>query len=207
MENKLLEIDLNEADEYDFDDFTQNLEYVLFEYKIEFPVTLEAVASNWRGQTGYAEAENQSDLIDKISSFDPSYVELCINTSNLPAKIERLPRKNMIHEYNPKTKKYSQIIVKNITTKESMDKVWSLGTNDGLGEINSYMLTLQEAIDMIKPAIEEDGYNKNGLYIFRNIREPEIVDEDLYPLYFTLYTHDVPMGFRMNLKKSGENDG
>ena len=121
MKNKLLEIDLNEADEYDFDDFTQNLEYVLFEYKIEFPVALKAVASNWRGQTGYAEAKNQSDLIDKISSFDPSYVELCINTSSL--------------------------------------------------------------------------------------EEPGIVDEDSYPLYFTIYTHDVPMGFRMNLKKSGENDG
>ena len=207
MENKLLEIDLIGSDEYDFDYFNQNLEYELFEHKIEFPVTLEAVASNWRGQTGYAEAENQSDLISKISSFDPSYVELCINTSNLPAKIERLPRKNMIHEYNPKTKKYSQIIVKNITTKESMDKVWSLGANEGLSEINSYMLTLQEAIDMIKPAIEEDGYSENDLYIFRNIQEPEVDDEYSYPLYFKIYTHDVPMGFRMNLKKSGENNG
>ena len=117
MENKLLEINLNEADEYDFDDFTQNLEYVLFEYKIEFPITLEAVASNWRGQTGYAEAESQSDLMNKISSFDPSYVELCV------------------------------------------------------------------------------------------IQEPEMDNEDLYPLYFKIYTHDVPMGFRMNLKKSGENNG
>ena len=207
MENKLLEIDLNEADEYDFDDFTQNLEYVLFEYKIEFPITLEAVASNWRGQTGYAEAENQSDLMSKILSFDPSYVKLCINTSNLPAKIERLPRKNMIHEYNTETKKYSQIIVKNITEKESNDKVWSIGANEGLSEINSYMLTLQEAIDMIKPAIEEDGYNENDLYIFRNIQEPEVDDEYSYPLYFKIYTHDVPMGFRMNLKKSGENNG
>ena len=206
MENKLLEIDLNEADEYDFDDFTQNLEYELFEHKIEFPITLEAVASNWRGQTGYAEAENQSDLISKISSFDPSYAELYINTSNLPAKIERLPRKNMIHEYNPKTKKYFQIIVKKKKKKESMDKVWSLGANDGLSEINSYMLTLQEAIDMIKPAIEEDGYNKNDLYIFRDIQEPEIVDKDLYPLYFKIYTHDVPMGFRKKKKKSGENN-
>ena len=78
MKNKLLEIDLNEADENDFDDFTQNLEYELSEHKIEFQITLEAVASNWRGQTGYAEAENESDLINKISSFDPSYVELCI---------------------------------------------------------------------------------------------------------------------------------
>ena len=121
MENKLLEINLNKADEYDFDDFTQNLEYVFFEYKIEFPTTLEAVASNWRGQTGYAEAKNQSDLINKISSFDPSYVELCINTSNL--------------------------------------------------------------------------------------QEPEVGDNELYPLYFIIYTHDVPMGFRMNLKKSGENNG
>ena len=46
MKNKLLEIDLDEADDYDFDDFTQNLEYELFEHKIEFPITLEAVASN-----------------------------------------------------------------------------------------------------------------------------------------------------------------
>ena len=121
MENKLLEIDLNKADEYDFDDFTQNLEYELSEHKIEFPVTLEAVASNWRGQTGYAEAESQSDLMNKISSFDPGYVELFINTSGS--------------------------------------------------------------------------------------QEQEIVNEDSYPLYFTIYTHDVPMGFRMNLKKSGENDG
>ena len=44
MENKLLEIDLIGSDEYDFDDFNQNLEYELFEHKIEFPVTLEAVA-------------------------------------------------------------------------------------------------------------------------------------------------------------------
>ena len=121
MENKLIEINLNETTENDFDDFTQNLEYELFEHKIEFPITLEAVASNWRGQTGYAEAENQSDLMNKISSFDPSYVELCTNTSNL--------------------------------------------------------------------------------------EEQEIVDEDLYPLYFKIYTHDVPMGFRMNLIKLGENDG
>ena len=121
MENKLIEINLNETTENDFDDFTQNLEYELFEHKIEFPITLEAVASNWRGQTGYAEAESQSDLINKISSFDPSYVKLCINTSNL--------------------------------------------------------------------------------------QEPEVVDKDLYPLYFKIYTHDVPMGFRMNLKKSGENNG
>ena len=116
MENKLLEINLNETTEYDFEDFTQNLEYELSKHKIEFPVMLEAVASNWRGQTGYAEAENQSDLMNKISSFDPSYVELCI------------------------------------------------------------------------------------------IQEPGVVNEDSYPLYFKIYTHDVPMGFRMNLKKSGEND-
>ena len=121
MENKLLEINLNETTEYDFDDFTQNLEYELFEHKIEFPVTLEAVASNWRGQTGYAEAESQSNLMSKISSFDPSYIELCINTSNL--------------------------------------------------------------------------------------QEPEVDDEDSYPLYFKIYTHDVPMGFRMNLIKLGENNG
>ena len=35
MKNKLLEIDLNETTENDFDDFTQNLEYELSEHKIE----------------------------------------------------------------------------------------------------------------------------------------------------------------------------
>ena len=35
MKNKLLEINLNEADEYDFDDFTQNLEYELMDLYIE----------------------------------------------------------------------------------------------------------------------------------------------------------------------------
>lgn len=204
MKTKLLEINLDECDEFEFEDFTQNLECELLEYKIKFPVTLEAVASNWRGQTGYAEAKNQSDLMNKISSFQPSQVELNIDTYNLPAKLERLPRKNMIHEYNPRTKKYSQLVAKNITIKESMDKVWSLASADGIGEINSYMLTLQEAIDMIIPAIEEDGYDKNNLYIFRNMEEPELDDKIQYSLYFTLYTHDVPMGFRLNLLKIQE---
>ena len=95
MENKLIEINLNETTEYDFDDFNQNLEYELFEHKIEFPITLEAVASNWRGQTGYAEAESQSDLINKISSFTQvmlNYVLILLIFKN-----QRLLTKTHIH--------------------------------------------------------------------------------------------------------------
>ena len=43
---------------------------------LSYPLTLEARNSNWRGQTGYAEVNDFSELIRKVASFDSSFVEL-----------------------------------------------------------------------------------------------------------------------------------
>ena len=48
--------------------------------EIEFPVNLEAVASNWQGRTGYAEADNAEQLFDKCMSFDNDIIYLRLNS-------------------------------------------------------------------------------------------------------------------------------
>ena len=56
-----------------WDDFKENTKHELDH--LSYPVTLEARNSNWRGQTGYAEVNDFSDLISKVASFDSSFVE------------------------------------------------------------------------------------------------------------------------------------
>lgn len=67
--------DDEENDSYAWDDFKNNVKYELNEV-FTYPLTLEAINSNWRGQTGYAEVENFDELIKKVASFDSSFVEL-----------------------------------------------------------------------------------------------------------------------------------
>lgn len=45
-------------------------------------------------------------------------------------------------------------------------KVWSLYANY-FGEVNSYMLTYNEAVRMIDPAVNEDGFSRKDLIISR----------------------------------------
>jgi len=61
-------------DEMYWSDFKVNVKEVFAKRK--FPVVLRANNSNWRGQTGYARAENVDEVIDKIASFDSSYYQL-----------------------------------------------------------------------------------------------------------------------------------
>ena len=68
------EYDDNEDSSYTWQDFKVNTRCELDH--LSYPVTLEARNSNWRGQTGYAEVDNFDDLIDKVCSFDSSFVEL-----------------------------------------------------------------------------------------------------------------------------------
>ena len=67
--------DDEENDSYAWDDFKNNVKYELNEV-FTYPLTLEAINSNWRGQTGYAEVENFDELIKKVASFNSSFVEL-----------------------------------------------------------------------------------------------------------------------------------
>lgn len=66
--------DDEENDSYAWDDFKDNTKYEL--EHLSYPVQLEAINSNWRGQTGYAEVDNFDDLIRKVASFDSSFIEL-----------------------------------------------------------------------------------------------------------------------------------
>ena len=68
------EYDDGEDSSYAWDDFKVNTETELD--NLSYPVTLEARNSNWRGQTGYTEAEDFKQLIQKVASFDSSFVEL-----------------------------------------------------------------------------------------------------------------------------------
>ena len=68
------EYDDDEDSSYAWDDFRENTSIELDH--LSYPVTLEARNSNWRGQTGYAEVDNIDDLINKVASFDSSFVEL-----------------------------------------------------------------------------------------------------------------------------------
>ena len=66
--------DDEEDSSYAWQDFKVNTETELDH--LSYPLTLEAINSNWRGQTGYAEVDNFDDLIRKVASFDSSFVEL-----------------------------------------------------------------------------------------------------------------------------------
>lgn len=65
--------DDNEDLSYAWQDFHDNVKCELDE--LGYPLTLEAQNSNWRGQTGYAEVEDFDQLINKVCSFDSSFIE------------------------------------------------------------------------------------------------------------------------------------
>lgn len=67
----------------------------------------------------------------------------------------------------------SKIKVKGVpveATQEEIEKfrdkkVWSLWANY-FGEVNSYMLTYDEAVKMIDAAVDEDGFEEEDLIIY-----------------------------------------
>lgn len=62
------------GDDFEWNDFKENVEFELS--NVEFPFILEAQNSNWRGQTGYAEANTIDEMFDKLCSFGSSFIEL-----------------------------------------------------------------------------------------------------------------------------------
>ena len=63
-----------EDDDFEWNDFKENVELELS--NIEFPFILKAQNSNWRGQTGYAEANTLDEMFKKVFSFGSSFIEL-----------------------------------------------------------------------------------------------------------------------------------
>ena len=67
------DLDDGEDNSYIWGDFWDNVKEELDE--LEYPLTLEAKNSNWRGQTGYAEVNDFDQLVDKVCSFDSGFIE------------------------------------------------------------------------------------------------------------------------------------
>lgn len=67
------DLDDGEDNSYIWGDFWDNVKCELD--SLQYPITLEAQNSNWRGQTGYAEAEDFDQLINKICSFNSGFIE------------------------------------------------------------------------------------------------------------------------------------
>ncbi len=73
--------EFREPDTYDedldqmyYDDFKYDVQQAFSKRK--FPLVLEAVSSNWRGQTGTKECDNTEDVLDGIMSFESASIEL-----------------------------------------------------------------------------------------------------------------------------------
>ncbi len=66
-----------EDDDFEWNDFKENVECELRENTtLHYPFVLEAQNSNWRGQTGYAEANTLDEMFNKLCSFGSSFIEL-----------------------------------------------------------------------------------------------------------------------------------
>jgi len=63
-----------DGEDFELDDFIENIECEL--KNVEFPIVLEARNSNWRGQTGHAEANTLDEMFNKLCSFGSSFIEL-----------------------------------------------------------------------------------------------------------------------------------
>lgn len=63
-----------DGEDFEWEDFRENIRNELS--NLEFPFVLEAQNSNWRGQTGYAEANTIDEMFDKLCSFGSSFIEL-----------------------------------------------------------------------------------------------------------------------------------
>ena len=64
----------DDLDEMYLDDFKWGVKEAFSKRK--FPLVLRANNSNWRGQTGYAKADNVEDILSKLFNFDSSYYKL-----------------------------------------------------------------------------------------------------------------------------------
>ncbi len=147
--------------------FWDNVENNFFIADIHFPIVLS----------------NNSKQIDSFDEFkdyiiniqEIKYIELCVNYANDPVMLKNLKSRDIFYNYHTDSKKYDKISLNTITNIQANKKIWSLGS-EGMPEINSHLVTLQQAVYMIDAAIHEDGFDEDELYIFTENLEPEVGD-------------------------------
>jgi len=72
----IFEYEDNDESEWEYEELCECIGDAIADLDFEFPISLSAVNSNWKGQTGTAEAESVTDIANKIFSFGNNEVSL-----------------------------------------------------------------------------------------------------------------------------------
>lgn len=124
------------------------------------------------------------EYIEEIKNSD-EYKKYIIEKSTdvLNNKISQVKeRKISFYQFDKETKIWEKLDTGQITLDDANSEKWNLGSNEGMVEINSYLLKLDEAINMITPAVDEDGFDLDELYIWKEKEIIKDLDSDDAPL-------------------------
>ena len=173
--------------------FWDSVENHFFMVDIHFPIVL---SNNSKQIDSFDEFKNHIIDFQKIK-----HIELCVDYTNEPVMLKNLKSRDIFYNYHTDSKKYDKLNLNTITNSQANKKIWSLGS-EGMPEINSHLVTLQQAVYMIDAAIHKDGFDEDELYIFTENLEPE--DENPYYSLFFNVILDNEDNFKIKIKSNKE---
>ena len=173
--------------------FWDSVENHFFMADIHFPIVL---SNNSKQIDSFDEFKNHIIDFQKIK-----HIELCVDYTNEPVMLKNLKSRDIFYNYHTDSKKYEKLSLNSITNSQANKKIWSLGS-EGMPEINSHLVTLQQAVYMIDAAIHKDGFDEDELYIFTENLEPE--DENPYSSLFFNVILDNEDNFKIKIKSNKE---
>lgn len=172
--------------------FWDSVENHFFIADIHFPIVL---SNNSKQIDSFDEFKNHIIDFPKIK-----HIELCVDYTNEPVMLKNLKSRDIFYNYHTDSKKYEKLSLNSITNIQANKKIWSLGS-EGMPEINSHLVTLQQAVYMIDAAIHEDGFDEDELYIFTENLEPEVADS-YSSLFFNIIVLDNEDNFSIKIKSN-----
>ena len=173
--------------------FWDSVENHFFMADIHFPIVL---SNNSKQIDSFDEFKNHIIDFQKIK-----HIELCVDYTNEPVMLKNLKSRDIFYNYHTDSKKYEKLSLNSITNSQANKKIWSLGS-EGMPEINSHLVTLQQAVYMIDAAIHKDGFDEDELYIFTENLEPE--DGNPYSSLFFNVILDNEDNFKIKIKSNKE---
>ena len=173
--------------------FWDSVENNFFIADIHFPIV---ISNNSKKIDSFDEFKNNIIDFQKIK-----HIELCVDYTNEPVMLKNLKSRDIFYNYHTDSKKYEKLSLNSITNSQANKKIWSLGS-EGMPEINSHLVTLQQAVYMIDAAIHKDGFDEDELYIFTENLEPE--DENPYSSLFFNVILDNEDNFKIKIKSNKE---
>ena len=173
--------------------FWDSVDNHFFMADIHFPIVL---SNNSKQIDSFDEFKNHIIDFQKIK-----HIELCVDYTNEPVMLKNLKSRDIFYNYHTDNKKYEKLSLNSITNSQANKKIWSLGS-EGMPEINSHLVTLQQAVYMIDAAIHEDGFDEDELYIFTENLEPE--GENPYSSLFFNVILDNEDNFKIKIKSNKE---